>query len=360
MNEYTESQESMLENFTAENIDRNETILSIENGLNWTIYVTFAILGVTLNVLALVIIICGKRFSRHLKVQLTNLAVADLLCSILLPGSGVIGAVLDVSYPNSLVLCKAHVFVTYTIFYSSLLFNAAVAVEKMMAVYFPFAMLNYTKNHVIIVTACGWIVAALCQIGLLTSCELAVNVNHQENLACYPYKTVTHYNPREYQMIVIASAIKYWTPSAVIAIAYGLIAIKLCRRKNIGESRGRRTHFSRRVLVMLAANGLLAVAMWTPYYTWLIVDSFNLEPLQPVAANQNRKIMYIVFSAAMVVDCIVTPIIYVICNKDFKKDGIEIVGGYYQKIKSRRLRAIRRRNEDLSSCATIETTVSDT
>ncbi|XP_067950288.1 mu-type opioid receptor-like [Watersipora subatra] len=349
----------MWENFTAEN-SSSATVVNGGNRLNWVLYTGSSTVGLILNMLALIIIIRGRRFNRHLRIHLLNLSIADLLSSFLLPFSARIGVVLNISYPDNLILCKIHVSVTYTIFYSSLLFNTAVALEKMMFIYFPFEMLKYTKKHAIVVTVCVWIIAALCQIGLLINSEISINVNHKENLACYPYGVVTEYKPKVYRLFVISSAVKHWAPSAAIAIAYGLIAIKLCCRKNIGESGCFHNRFSCRVLIMLAADGL-AVAVWTPYYTWLIVDSFKLPPLQPIAANKNRNIMYLFFSAAMALDCITTPIIYVICNRDFKDDGVEIAGSIFQRLISIKLPARRRSQEVVtSSCEVTDTTFSET
>lgn len=71
---------------------------------------------------------------------------------------------------------------------------------------------------------------------------------------------------------------------------------------------------------MLAVDGIAAAFTWTPYYSWMLVDSYRHSQQQEpdVQDHDHRPLIIIIFTILTIDNCFVTPIIYLICNRDFK------------------------------------------
>ena len=64
--------------------------MELDSIINLSIHVLFAILGICLNSLTILVLLRGSKFGKAIKIQLINLAIADLLSSLVAPGFGVI------------------------------------------------------------------------------------------------------------------------------------------------------------------------------------------------------------------------------------------------------------------------------
>ena len=73
-----------------------------------------------------------------------------------------------------------------------------------------------------------------------------------------------------------------------------------------------------KVIVMLAVDGLAGVVTWTPYYIWLMVDSFYISSQSLLVHHKQKTTMIIMFSVLTLINCFITPIIYLICNNSYK------------------------------------------
>ena len=190
-------------------------------------------MGFILNVFTLAVIITGKRFAQNIKIQLGNMAIADLLCSILLPSSTLFGGLVNVPY-HSNILCKIHSHIIYSLFYSSLLFNTALALEKFVAVYFPLRMICYERRHIISVIVSVWSLAFLAEIDILFKSNVHISTITGMP-GCYSAEEHRTFDEKKLQCILF-SGLRLGIPATIMLLAYGLIAIKLMKRRNVGES----------------------------------------------------------------------------------------------------------------------------
>ena len=196
-------------------------------------YGVICFLGVIFNTITIIIIIYGEKFGKSIKLQLLNLAIADLLSAILVPTWSYLTYCVTSSYPNNSVLCKTHRYVIFTVLFGSLLGNAFIAAERFVAVYFPLKILRYEQKHVVWVIVIMWISSFILQADMARYSQLEVSPYREHALIC-----VLEPNQTTSGILLVTSihAIKYLLPTFVIILAYGLICIKLKTNPKIGET----------------------------------------------------------------------------------------------------------------------------
>ena len=194
-----------------------------------SVYMLIAVLGVILNTGTIGIIIYGRHISSEVKIQLINLAAADIISAIFVPAYVLIYH-LQISFPQNLALCKAVRVIGWGAFYTSPLWNVAIGLERLFIVYFPLKAAQYTRTHKLVLAVVVWCCGYLPEIESILYSEL-------EELPGY---TLCHVNPplavtnRDIYEIVIT--VKYLLPAVTIIAVYIAIGIKLVYRKQIGET----------------------------------------------------------------------------------------------------------------------------
>lgn len=197
---------------------------SIVAALNLTLQCLFTALGVSLNIITIMIVCKRRHFGKRMRIQLTNLAIADLLSSLLLPVSTFIGY--STSSPETYVVAlqKTYIYLWSAIFYAGFLCHVAMLMERLLGIYFLIPMLDYTRTHVIRVTVAIWILSFLVHIYTIIISDTLRNC-----LLC-------SHNLRRFEVnAVIFAAMKYFIPATIILVGYLLILAKLRQRGLIGE-----------------------------------------------------------------------------------------------------------------------------
>ena len=192
-----------------------------------SIYALFSLLGFVLNLLTIFIVRLGNNIGKEFKIQLINLAIADIAFALVAPVNVAI-LLLKLPFPNSTILCKIFCFGAGITYFTSLLCSAAISLERFVIIYFPFRASQYRKRHKLLVIAAVWIVGALHGIGGL----MLADVIQIENRV---YCSTDLYFP--YSLSLVLVVLKYATPAFVIVSAYTLVFIKLCLQKSNGIKR---------------------------------------------------------------------------------------------------------------------------
>ena len=200
--------------------------------INLVIHGIFAFFGLVLNTFTLVVIALGTKFGRGMKLQLGNLAIADLLCSLLTPGSAVVGGIVILPYPDSTILCKMQQYITSVAFCTSLLCGAAISLERLVAVYFPLKMKEYRPRHAIVVLLSAWICTFALNVDSLIDNEVVTNPQRNNTMKCVSGRYLLMQDVGG--SLLYLSTTRFLIPVVTILAAYGLIAIKLLTRKRIG------------------------------------------------------------------------------------------------------------------------------
>ena len=198
------------------------------------IYVVFtilpAVLGLCFNSIAIRIILKKCKFGKGIRMQLMNMAVADILCSIATLVSGIVEGISVLPIPYILEFCGSLVFVNSTLFQASLLSNTAICLERFVAVYFPLKMKEYRRRHVITVIIAIWILSVVTNIQWAVDVKVHADPYYNPEYAC---TTLIYLAPTEVQLT--SNVVFYCLPVLIIVTFYTLISIKLIRRKGVGE-----------------------------------------------------------------------------------------------------------------------------
>ena len=188
-------------------------------------FITIAVLGVTFNTLTIFIIALGRKTSKEVKIQILNLAFADLLVAIFYPVFQMI-YLLELSYPVYIHSCRLRQFLTRSAIHASPLCNAAISLERVVVVFFPLRASRYTRTHKLLIVALIWILAAAPELESLLYAELG---EYNGNLECWIVSPLKQSNPAVYEWMV---TLKYVIPASIMVVSYTLVFINLCRQKS--------------------------------------------------------------------------------------------------------------------------------
>ena len=195
-----------------------------------TIYGLAALVGLCLNSLTIAIIVNGIKFGKGIKIQLTNMAVADILCSIATLSSGIVEGLTVLPIPYIWEVCGLMQLVNIVFFQASLLSNTAISLERFVAVYFPLKMREYRRRHVIIITVGIWILSVLINLSYIEEFHFYADPLTNPDKFC-----ISELYLAPSAITLVGYSICYFLPLTVIVTSYTLICIKLRRRKVVGE-----------------------------------------------------------------------------------------------------------------------------
>ena len=199
------------------------------------ITVFLSILGLCFNACAVTIIIKGSKFGKSIRIQLINMAVADILCSLAAIVSGISDSLEGLPVSYVVQFQKAQQFTMPVLYIASLLSNTVISMERFVAVYFPLKMREYRRRHVITVIVIIWVLSVVVNLQLLLKKDAIVYHPVNIRLAC----TLKRKPPLS--VVRVASyVIVICLPVVIIVTCYTLIGVKLARRTVIGVKRGNR------------------------------------------------------------------------------------------------------------------------
>ena len=182
--------------------------------------ILMGLIGFVLNVFVLLVVSYGDNISKEVKIQVINLAIADILMSVLETVTEAI-YYLNLPFPNNIALCKIYRFVRRIAAYISLLICTVISVERFVIFFFPFKVSRYTKTRKCVAMAVTWACATLVAIRPVVDAEVVLNGPDR-------YKCVVYYSLilTEVGNIWLVS-LQYIVPSLVIITLYTLIFIKM-------------------------------------------------------------------------------------------------------------------------------------
>lgn len=171
-------------------------------------YISTLVLGVTLNLATIAVLFGGTNVGQGVRIQLTNLAVADMLFAITFS----IPELVYTPFTDAVLYEMASFFSII-----SLCCNAGISLERFIVVYFPLRARGYTTRHKLLVVGGVW--------GFGTAGGFV-----------YMFSSL--------EILNIVVEILGMVLSVISPLAYLLIMIKVCRRHHIGE-RGTTTQQTR-------------------------------------------------------------------------------------------------------------------
>lgn len=226
--------------------------------LHFSVYLITFLVGLPLNLMALVIFI-GKLQRRPVAVDvlLLNLTLSDLLLLLFLPFR-IVEAASGMHWPLPSILCPFSRFLFFTTVYLTSLFLAAVSIERFLSVAYP---LWYTTRPRLLQAglvsgACWFLAGAHCSVVYFT--ELSRNSSYSEGTqnTCYlafEEKQLAVLLPVRLEIAVVL----FGVPLLITSYCYSRLIYLLSK----GASRHRR----KRVAGLVAATLLNFLVCFGPY-----------------------------------------------------------------------------------------------
>ena len=214
---------------TTDFYDYIEDSLNIKDYALLGTYMSIAIVGLILNLSTIFIIALGKNVSQEVKIQLVNLAIADLLMSIFDPLKNSLLLFPNLSFLGNLSLCRFYIFLKQAAHNGSLLCNAAMSLERFVIIFFPFQASKYNKTHKLTVIVIIWICASLPSARKLVHAKIL-----QDGEIC---RCVVVGYVLPFKVDVWFDRLQYIVPASIIVIVYFIIYIKLWFKKSDGARR---------------------------------------------------------------------------------------------------------------------------
>ena len=198
------------------------------------IYLSMAVLGVILNTLALLAVGLGQSISKDIKIQLMNLAFADLLMALFDPTYEATKIHGNFSFSGNSTMCRFYLFIRRTSHNAPLLCNVAISLERFVIIFFPFRAARYRNIHKYTVILLIWVLAALPTVGILLEARV-IHFGDFTQCALVRDSVLTFRGDTWVRTLLVL------LPAGVIATVYAMIFVKLSWQKKSGVRR----HLSR-------------------------------------------------------------------------------------------------------------------
>lgn len=226
--------------------------------LHFSVYLFTFLVGLPLNLVALVIFI-GKLQRRPVAVDvlLLNLTLSDLLLLLFLPFR-MVEAASGMHWPLPSILCPFSKFLFFTTIYLTSLFLAAVSIERFLSVAYPlwYKTRPRLQQAGLVSVACWLLAAAHCSVVYVT--ELLRNSSHNQgtNGTCY-------LEFQEDQLIIL---LPVRLEMAVVLFGMPLLITSYCYSRLLCTlSRGASHHRRKRVAGLVVATLLNFLICFGPY-----------------------------------------------------------------------------------------------
>lgn len=218
-------------NMTTRYIDKLEYDMRAEDTA-WTVFAILCIAsGFVLNALTIIVFVKGKRVPKWIKLLLINLAVADMCYSVVLPIK-IMDYRLDRSLITTIMPCRIINYLYYVVLTVGPFCNLAVSLERLVIVYLPLKPLSAKAKSIIAVGV--WVLALTSELGILVNTEM-VHITDGD-VYCSAVRSAYQQDECTLNTYVFMKILNI-LPIVLTISCYVLLAVKVSRRQQIGETR---------------------------------------------------------------------------------------------------------------------------
>ncbi|KAG8563314.1 hypothetical protein GDO81_016018 [Engystomops pustulosus] len=230
--------------------------------------------------------ICKKLKNRTATVLLIgNLALADFLILLTLPIWVYTMAVNKWIF--GWVFCKILVYIIYSSLYVNLFLITLLSIERFFAVFRPFDLQRWTRQHVLQkITIFIWVTSAILGIHSLPF--------HKPDQGGKPFQCVLHeYNSDTQKLIflLLETLVGFLVPFCIIIFCYSYVWRKLREMKFAGK------HKSDKIILFVVGSYVIC---WIPYHIFNIVNiisvllgTCSLEEVVDIGGNIAGALVFI-------------------------------------------------------------------
>ncbi|XP_018426194.1 PREDICTED: growth hormone secretagogue receptor type 1-like [Nanorana parkeri] len=232
------------------------------------ICIVLFVLGVTGNLITILIFKRYKDMRSTVNMYLSSMAVSDILIFLCLP-SDLYRIWKYKPYIFGDFICKFLIYLSETCTYSTILHITTVSVERYLAICFPLkAKIMITKKRVKIIIGILWIIASVTSgpVLFLFGVEHTHGTQPAETIECRHLDSSTQSGLL--RIAICVSTIYFFIPTFFLTLLYGLICKKLWSNTNDiqGPTVTNRGKHHKQTVKMLALVVLSFVLCWLPFH----------------------------------------------------------------------------------------------
>ncbi|XP_063289497.1 growth hormone secretagogue receptor type 1-like [Pelobates fuscus] len=246
--------------------DSTDTLFQIEILIPVTIIcITLFFLGVTGNVITILVFKRYKDMRSTVNMYLSSMAISDILIFLGMP-SDLYRIWKYKPYIFGDFTCKFLVYLSETCTYCTILHITAVSVERYLAICFPLkSKIIITKKRVKIVIVVLWIFSIITAgpIMFLFGVDHPAESEPEESMECKYMEQSAQSGL--FHLMIWVSTIYFFVPIFFLTVLYGLICRKLWNSKH-GIRAGNRGKDHKQTVKMLAVVVVSFVLCWLPFH----------------------------------------------------------------------------------------------
>ncbi|KAM8868999.1 chemerin-like receptor 1 [Spinachia spinachia] len=278
------------------------------------------VLGVLGN--GLVIWVTGFKMKKTVNtVWFLNLAVADFLFTVFLPGSDIILTALDFHWPFGKFMCKLNGTIIFLNLYASVYILVGISMDRCVSVVWPVWAQNHRSVRKASFVSLGvWVLALILSTPYFIFRD---TFNYKDVIFCYnnfalsdDYENQSVFELGRFRykaMTITRFLLGFVVPFTVIVSCYAVIIHHIRRNRTLASH-------SRRSFKIIAAVITTFFLCWAPFHIVLLIQLANILLLNESETLEDviNIVIPITRGLAFLNSCL-NPLLYVFMGQDFKE-----------------------------------------
>ncbi|XP_067944594.1 RYamide receptor-like [Watersipora subatra] len=242
--------------------------------------------------------------------MLINLAIADCLFALVYPIYCSTLFLID-DWSIMLFQCYVYVLICKTILTVSPLCTAAISLERLVIIYFPFRVKSYRRTHKLMIVALIWFSACLLSLDDV----IYIHVSYEQSGEIY-CRGGQYYGDGSSSFFPKLMVIDIVVPFTIVIVSFLIICIRfhIRKKKSLASSQSNRNEKGIDKLIgMMAIDALTSIVPFLLFY--ILVYTSSIAPEYPLYYTYKDLLegFYVTSAYSM-------PVIYLIFNTYFRKD----------------------------------------
>ncbi|XP_075585350.1 uncharacterized protein LOC124494818 isoform X3 [Dermatophagoides farinae] len=295
---------------------------------NWQIMIIFlytltAALALFGNILAICVLLFGKRSSKELRIFLVNLSMSDIMMALFSIPFTYMDFMLG-RWIFAPAFCPIVQQMQMTCVFVSVYTLTAIGIDRYMAIIYPLYSQRYNRSFGPVTISIIWLFGFL--LGLFQWNNTKATPFLIANETNYDCKEISSDHSQFFTIIIFI--ITFALPMSILSFTYASIGVKIFRHSapgNVDVVRDRAQHASKvKIMKMLVTIVILFVVCWLPLHILNLFIYFARDLMVNVYNSQIGFTIYvtIAFTAHWfsMANSFVNPIIYCFMSENFRAD----------------------------------------
>ncbi|XP_070188356.1 tachykinin-like peptides receptor 99D [Littorina saxatilis] len=307
---------------TTEPVPVNLTLPWWQQLFFYIIFVAMFVVAAGGNTIVIWIVLAHKRMRTVTNYFLINLAVADVMISLLnTPFNFLYNMYQDWWFDRA--YCKFSSFISTCTISASVLTFMAIAIDRYIAIIHPLRP-RLTGRIVLTIIVGIWLASILLALPNIIYSEV-YTWNESGRTMCYmhwPDIQLSHQSDQDLIYSTVLMVLNYFLPMVILTVTYSRISWELWVSRTIGEAvsmQAERIRSKRKVVKMMVAVVMIFGFCWLPYHSFFIAVQVD-ETIRHKPYTQ--QVYLLIFWLAMS-NSLYNPIIYCLMNARFRQGFLQ-------------------------------------